>query len=88
MGSIVLVLILGLVLYWLRRARKRKQITPVPTTSNPVDPQDKPQLHGDSLVIPPHELDNKKAPDTTLELPAGELVAVELPGDNLRTELS
>ncbi|KUJ19921.1 uncharacterized protein LY89DRAFT_682751 [Mollisia scopiformis] len=87
LGPIVLILILATALYWFCRGKKRKRTTPV-LMDNPDVLQEKPQLHGDSLIISPYELQSNRSPDTILELPARERVAVELPGDNLRTTTS
>ncbi|KAE8446191.1 hypothetical protein EG329_012416 [Mollisiaceae sp. DMI_Dod_QoI] len=88
LGPIILVLIFAIALCWIRRGKGRKQTPPIPRGDDPNLAQEKPQLHGNSLVIPKYELESERSPDIPLELPARELAAVELPGDNPGTASS
>ena len=85
LGPIILIFILAIVLYWFRRGRKGGQKILVPIMDNPEDLQEKPQLHGDSLITPQYELESERSPDITWELPAREFAAMELLGDHPRT---
>lgn len=79
LGPVILILIPAIALYWFVR-EKRKRITPI--MENPDFQQEKPQLHGDSLIAPRYELQSERSPNIPLEMPAREPAAAELHGDS------
>lgn len=75
LGPIFVILVLAIILVLWRRNRAKR------TGNGPLGGwKDKAQLHGDSLVVPRHELDGEKPAKEIAELPAREPVGEEVPG--------
>jgi len=63
----------------LYRGKRRKRSSLARAINATDEVKEKPQLHGDSLVMPRHELESERSPDFTAELPVREPAAGELP---------